>query len=173
MLIIFTGNGKGKTTAALGQALRAVGDGRKVLMVEFIKGPWRSGEDVSYKKLAPNFKIVKTGLGFVGILGDKLPLKKHSEAARKGLHYASKEIQKKKWNILILDEVCNAVHLKLLTKKQISSFIKKSLPHLEHLIMTGRDCPKEFIKKADLVTEMKETKHPFKKNIKGKKGLEY
>ncbi len=173
MLIIFTGNGKGKTTAALGQALRAVGDGKKVLMVEFIKGPWRSGEDVSYKKLAPKFKIVKTGLGFVGILGDKLPLKKHSEAAMEGLTYVRKEIKKKKWNIVILDEVWNALHLKLLTKKQISDFIKESLPNLEHLIMTGRDCPKEFIKIADLVTEMKEIKHPFRKNTKGKRGLEF
>jgi len=173
MLIIFTGNGKGKTTAALGQALRSVGDGKKVLMVEFIKGPWKSGEDASSKKFKPNFKIVKSGLGFVGIGGDKLPLKDHARAAANGLEYARKEIRKKKWNIVILDEVWNAVHLKLLTKRQISDFIKESLPHLEHLIMTGRDCPKEFVKIADLVTEMIEIKHPFKKNIKGKRGLEY
>ena len=173
MLIIFTGNGKGKTTAALGQALRAVGDGKKVLMVEFIKGPWKSGEDVSSKKFKPNFKIVKSGLGFVGISGDKLPLKDHARAAANGLEYARKEIGKKKWNIVILDEVWNAVHLKLIAKKQISDFIKEFLPKLEHLIMTGRDCPKEFVNKADLVTEMKEIKHPFAKGITDRRGVEY
>jgi cob(I)alamin adenosyltransferase len=173
MLIIFTGNGKGKTTAALGQALRAVGDGKKVLMIQFIKGPWKSGEDFSSKKLSSNFKIVKTGKGFVGILGDTLPFAKHKEAATKGLALARKEIKKKKWNILILDEIWNALHLGLLNKKEIKEFIKYSIPKLDHLIMTGRDCPKEFIEMADLVTEMKEIKHPFSRNIKGAKGLEF
>ncbi len=173
MLIIFTGNGKGKTTASLGQALRTVGDGKKVLMVQFIKGPWKSGEDESYKLLSPKLKIVKKGKGFVGILNDTLPRKVHIEAAKEGLLYALKEIENKKWNILILDEIWNALHLKLVSKKEVSAFIKKSMPLLEHLIMTGRDCPEEFIKKADLVTEMKEVKHPYQKGIKGSKGVEF
>ena len=85
MLYIFTGNGKGKTTAALGAALRAVGDGKKVLMIQFIKGPWPSGEDESHKKLLPDFELRKRGKGFVGILNDTLPREEHELSAQDAL----------------------------------------------------------------------------------------
>src|SRR3990167_5412497 len=113
MLLVFTGNGKGKTTAALGQALRSVGEGKKVLMVQFIKGPWKSGEDDSYKLLAPNFELKKMGKGFVGILNDQLPREEHEKAAAGALAYAREEAESGKWNMLILDEVNNAVALNL------------------------------------------------------------
>lgn len=173
MLIILTGNGKGKTTSALGQALRAVGSGKKVLMVQFIKGPWKSGEDFSHQKLLPYFKIIKFGLGFVGIGGDKLPIEKHRGEALKGLKYAQIEVDKKEWDMLILDEIWNAHHLKLLKTEEILKFISDSKEKVEHIIMTGRDCPKTFIDLADLVTEMKEIKHPFNNSVTGSKGLEY
>lgn len=173
MFIIFTGNGKGKTTAALGQALRAIGDGKKALMVQFIKGPWKSGEDSSQTKLAPDFKIVKTGKGFVGIGDDKLPIEAHEKAAAKGLDYADWEASTGSWDIIILDEIWNALHLKLVTTEQIKEFIDKYIGQLEHLILTGRNCPQEFVDQADLVTEMREIKHPFASGIAGKKGLEF
>lgn len=172
MLYIFTGNGKGKTTAALGQAMRAVGEGKKVLMVQFIKGPWKSGEDESHKKLAPDFKLVKMGKGFVGILGDSLPRAEHEEAAEKALAYAKKEIESGQWNMVILDEVNNAMALNLISKEKVSEVIEIS-KKLELLILTGRDAPPEFIEIADLVTEMRDIKHPFYEGIKGKRGLEY
>ncbi len=173
MLIIFTGNGKGKTTAALGQALRAVGDGKKVLMVQFIKGPWKSGEDSSYHKLEPDLKIVKTGKGFVGIGNDTLPFEEHRKAAEDGLKYADEEASSKKWDILILDEIWNALKLKLISSEAIQDFINKYVSTIEHLILTGRDCPPKFIDQANLVTEMREIKHPFSEGIKGTKGVEY
>ena len=173
MFIIFTGNGKGKTTAALGQALRAVGNGKKVLMVQFIKGPWISGEDESSKKLSPYFKIVKKGLGFVGIGGDPLPLEDHIKAALTGLEYAATEIAKRKWDMVILDEIWNVLDLKLISKNALIQFVATSLPLLDNLIMTGRACPQHFMDLADLVTEMKEIKHPFSEGIHGKKGLEF
>lgn len=173
MFIIFTGNGKGKTTAAIGQALRAVGNGSKVLMVQLIKGPWKSGEDASVKKLNPSFKIIKKGKGFVGIGNDKIPFSEHVAAAQDALAYAKKEIETKKWNILILDEVWNAHHLKLLTTAEVSDFIDSTKPFTDHLICTGRDCPSEFIEKADLVTEMKEIKHPFMNGIVASKSVEF
>lgn len=177
MLYIFTGNGKGKTTAALGAALRAVGEGKRVLMVQFIKGPWKSGEDESAKLLAPNFKLVKMGKGFVGILGDTLPHEEHRKAAENALAYAHAEIATGAWDIVILDEINNAIQLELLEKNDVLAFIRdvniKTEAKLEHLILTGRDALPEIIEMADLVTEMQDTKHPYDYGIKARRGLEY
>src|SRR6266498_3384240 len=171
MVIVITGNGKGKTTSALGQALRSIGDGKKVLMVQFIKGPWRSGEDDSHKLLAPHFKIVKTGLGFVGILGDMLPRQEHARAAQKGLKLAREEMQSGKWNILILDEINNAIKLELVSLPEVLKFVH-DLPEGMDLILTGRDASQALIDKADIVSEVKEIKHMHNSGVKGKKGLE-
>lgn len=173
MLYIFTGNGKGKTTAALGQALRAVGEGKRVLMVQFIKGPWKSGEDFLASALEPRFRLVKMGKGFVGILGDKLPREEHEKAAREALAYAKKEIESGNWDILILDEINNALHLNLIPKEEVIAFVDWAPDKMEHLILTGRDAPAELTDRADLVTEMRDIKHPYQKGIKGKRGLEY
>lgn len=173
MLYVFTGNGKGKTTAALGQAMRAVGEGKKVLMVQFIKGPWKSGEDFLAEGLAPNFKLVKMGKGFVGILGDTLPREEHEQAADHALEYARKEALTGNWNLVILDEVNNALQLELLFKEDVLEFIDEVKDKIEHLILTGRDALPELIEKADLVTEMRDIKHPYTKGVKGKRGLEY
>lgn len=173
MLIIFTGYGKGKTTAALGQALRAVGEKRKVLMIQFIKGPWKSGEDTSVKLLEPDFKIIKAGLGFVGILGDTLPREEHRKAAVAGLALAREAVEGGAWNMIILDEVHNAVALDLLSENDIIDFADYATSKVEHLILTGRDASPTLIAKADLVTEMRDTKHPFTQGVKAKRGVEY
>lgn len=173
MFLLFTGNGKGKTTSAIGQAVRLLGEGKRVLMIQFIKGPWKSGEDESSKLLHPNFLIIKSGKGFVGILGDKLPREVHRAAARKGLALAMKEAKSGKWDAIILDEVHNAIKLRLLKTKDVLSFVNVALKKLEHLILTGRDAPRVLVSRADLVTEMKEIKHPYAKGKKAQKGIEY
>ena len=176
MLYIFTGNGKGKTTAALGQAMRAVGEGKRVLMVQFIKGPWKSGEDEFLPKFQipkSQFQIVKLGKGFVGILGDKLPREEHVHAARDALEFATKEAKSGRWDIIILDEVNNAVSLKLISEKEVLAFLQATGDNLHAIILTGRDAPQSFIERADLVTEMRDLKHPYEKGVKGKRGLEY
>lgn len=173
MLIVFTGNGKGKTTASLGQAVRAVGRGKNVLMIQFIKGPWKSGEDFIDLKSADckgSFELKKMGLGFVGILGDQLPKEEHAKAAKKALEYFKKELPKR--DLLILDEVNVAVSLELLTAQEVLDSIKKLLPE-KIVIFTGRDAPESFIKAADLVTEMKEIKHPFNKKQFAKIAVEF
>lgn len=171
MIIVNTGDGKGKTTAALGQALRAVGEGKKVLMIQFIKGPWKSGEDESYK-LLPNFEIRKMGRGFVGILGDPLPRKLHEEAALRALALARVEAASGTWDILILDEIHNAIELQLISLEDVLDFIH-TYPKERHLILTGRNAAPEMIQYADLVTEMKDVKHPYYEGIKAKRGIEY
>jgi len=175
MIIVFTGNGKGKTTAALGQMMRVLGRGKKALMIQFIKGPWRSGEDDFAKKFQiPNskFQIRKMGLGFVGILGDQLPRKNHKKAAQKALQEFKKELRKKKWDLIILDEINVAVTLRLLTARQVLDAIK-NVPLKTLVILTGRDAPKSFIKRAHLVTEMREIKHPFNDGKIAKIGIEF
>ena len=177
MLYIFTGNGKGKTTAALGAAARAVGEGKRVLMVQFIKGPWQSGEDkifISHPEQATGvFKLVKMGKGFVGILGDTLPREEHEQAAKEALVFAQKEAESGNWDILILDEVNNAVFLNLISVESVLDFLQATSYNLQAIVLTGRDAPQEFIELADLVTEMREVKHQYTEGIKARRGLEY
>ena len=172
MILLITGHGKGKTTASLGQALRAVGDGKRVLMVQFIKGPWRSGEDESQMLLRPAFKIVKTGLGFVGILGDTRPLEEHASAARDGLLFARTEMLSGRWDMLILDEVNNAIALELLDNADVLELVH-ALPNTMDLVLTGRDAPQALIDSADIVSEVREIKHPYQQGQQGKKGIEW
>jgi len=176
MLIVFTGNGKGKTTAAIGQALRAVGNGANVLMVQFIKGPWESGEhklSSMSQELGSHFKIVRMGKGFVKTPCDKLPFEEHVKAAHDALAFSLAEVKTGKWQILILDEVWVAMTLELLSSAELYNFLAEAQPLCEHMIMTGRGCPQEFILRADLVTEMKEVKHPFSKGVKAAKNVEF
>ncbi|MDP1624969.1 MAG: cob(I)yrinic acid a,c-diamide adenosyltransferase [bacterium] len=173
MIIIFTGNGKGKTTAAIGQAVRAVGNGSCVLMVQLIKGPWKSGEDNSVKIFGSSFKIEKMGKGFVRPDSDGPSIALHAKAARKALDFSIGELEKGTWKILILDEVWVALSLRLLTEKEVKTFIEQAEKHCDHLIMTGRGCPQVFMDRADLVTEMKEVKHPFSKGVQAAKCVEY
>ncbi|MBT9170973.1 MAG: Cob(I)yrinic acid a,c-diamide adenosyltransferase [Actinobacteria bacterium] len=183
MIIVFTGNGKGKTTAALGQAIRALGQDKKVLIVQFIKGPWISGEHKFFKKFkvqSLKLKAIVTGKGFVKILGDKLPFSEHKKAAEDALKLAKKEINPptggQKWDLIILDEINVAVNLKLIEAADVSKILKNKYPRKSasiDIILTGRNAPKSFIKIADLVTEMKEIKHPFSKGSPAKDGVEY
>jgi len=192
MILVFTGNGKGKTTVALGQAMRALGNNERVLIIQFIKGPFKSGEDILISKFKNqklklqiknknllkglesfyDFKIIKTGKGFVGILGDKLPFSVHKKAAEKGLKIAEKAIKSKKYDLIILDEINNAVDLKFLKEKQVLSVIKIAQKEKD-IILTGRNAPESFIKMADLATEMKEVKHPYQKGEGARKGIEF
>ena len=173
MLIIYTGYGKGKTTAALGSACRALGRGKRVLMVQFIKNKkYSSGEDEAVKKLGNNFTFRKMGIGFVGILGDKKPFSAHQKAAEKALAFARSAITGGKYDMIVLDEINVAVDLKLLKASDVLSALKQS-PEKMIFIFTGRGAPKSFIKKADLVTEMREAKHPFNKKKRVLPGVEF
>lgn len=173
LLLSFTGNGKGKTTAALGNALRLLGAGKQALMIQFIKGPWESGEHQSVTRLFPDFKIIKTGKGFVGILDDKLPFSEHQKAAEEGLAVAKAEIARGKYHLLILDEIHNAIALGLLPISYVLAFIDYARDKLEYLITTGRDASPEILDRADLVTEMKDVKHPLQHGELAKKGLDF
>ena len=172
LVIVYTGGGKGKTSAALGLVLRAVGYNHKVCMVQFVKGSWHYGELDSAKRLAPEFEMITAGKGFVGILDDKSPREEHVKAANDTLMISREKILSGKYNVVILDEINYAVQLELLKLDDVIDLIKSKPAELD-LVLTGNHTTKEIIELADLVTEMKEIKHPFKSGLKAKKGIDF
>ncbi|MGI0073056.1 MAG: cob(I)yrinic acid a,c-diamide adenosyltransferase [Nitrosotalea sp.] len=172
LVIVYTGKGKGKTTAALGLALRAVGYNHKVCMIQFIKGSWHYGEMTSSKKLEPEFELTAVGRGFVGIMDDKTPVEEHKRIADEALRVAQEKISSKKYDIVILDEVNYAVNLGLVNLDDVLELIRKK-PENVNLVLTGNYAKDELIELADLVTEMREIKHPFKLGLRAKKGIDF
>lgn len=172
IVIVYTGNGKGKTTASLGVALRAVGHGLRVCMVQFIKGEWHYGELNSIKKLEPDFELIVAGKGFIGIIDDDHAFEEHVRAAKTALDIVEQKISLDSFDIIILDEINYALHLGVLQLADVMKILQNRPKHLS-LILTGNHACEEIIKLADLVTEMKEIKHPYKKGIKAKRGIDF
>ena len=171
LTIVNTGNGKGKTTAALGLALRAWGNGLKVLILQFIKGSWKYGELKAIQQLAPNIIIRQMGEGFTQ-QEDESESEKHRVAAQKTLETAKKEMNSGSWDMIILDELNYAIKFGLIQVEQAVALIALK-PQQMHLVITGRDAKEEIIACSDLVTEMKEVKHPYKAGIKAQRGIEF
>ena len=172
LVIVYTGGGKGKTSAALGLVLRAIGYNHKVCMVQFLKGSWHYGELDSAKRLEPEFELIAAGKGFVGILDDKSPREDHVKAANEALIIGKEKILSGKYDVVILDEINYAIQLELIKLNDVLGIIKSKPAELD-LVLTGDHAAKEVIELADLVTEMKEIKHPFKSGIKAKKGIDF
>ena len=166
LIIVHTGDGKGKTTAALGLVLRAFGSGLKVLILQFIKGQRLSGELVALDALG--IEIRQLGLGFI----TKDNFDEQRQSARKALELAKEEILSGTWDLIVLDEINYAVKFGLLDAQDLLSLIRIR-PEPLHLVFTGRDALPELIDAADLVTEMKLIKHPFKQGIKAQVGIEF
>jgi cob(I)alamin adenosyltransferase len=171
LLIVHTGNGKGKTTAALGMGLRAWGQGLRVLVIQFIKGNWKYGELKAAERMGPDFVIRQMGEGFVKG-ADEETMTDHKSAAAEALQMAKTEIVSGKWDMIILDEINYAVKYGLVPVEQVLE-LAEAKPALLHLVFTGRDAHPAVIDKADVVTEMKEIKHPYKKGVKAQKGVEF
>lgn len=173
LVIVHTGNGKGKTTAALGMALRAWGQGYKVLVLQFIKGNWKYGELLAAEKLGENFVIRQLGEGFVFAKGsDPDTMAEHKAAAAEALREAKKEIVSGSWDLIILDEINYAIKFGLVSEEAALELLDGK-PSGLHVVFTGRDALPAIIERADLVTEMREIKHPHKKGIKAQKGIEF
>ena len=166
LIIVNTGNGKGKTTAALGLAVRAFGAGLKVLILQFIKGKKFSGELSALKTLG--IEVRQLGLGFI----TKENFSEQKKSAQAAIELAQKEILSGAWDLIILDEINYAVKFGLLGAEEILNLIKIRPPQL-HLVFTGRDALPELIDAADLVTEMKLIKHPFRQGISAQAGIEF
>ena len=169
LVIVITGNGKGKTTSAFGQALRAVGQGYKVFIMQFMKGR-DYGEFVAAKKYLPRLTVRRSGLDSF-VMRDK-PAPIDIELARQGFELAKKAIASGKYNMVILDEINVAIDFNLIPLEEMIRLIKNKPPRLD-LILTGRYAAKEIIKLADTVSEVKEIKHHYAAGIKDRAGIEY
>ncbi len=177
LTIVYTGNGKGKTTAALGCALRALGHGWKVLVLQFFKGDWpvRFGELAMGQRLSPQLEVRHVGKGFVKYMGDRKPFEEHRQAARQALELARTAITSGTYDLVILDEIVYAIdyaEVRLVGLEDVLGLIDAKPPQV-HLIMTGRNAPQALIDRADLVTEMREIKHPYQQGMQAQVGIDY
>ena len=172
LVVVYTGDGKGKTTAALGMALRSVGYGFKAIMIQFVKGSWRYGELTGVERLKPEFEIRPAGKGFVGIIDDKLPIEEHRKAAAKAFEEVVQIVTKGAYDLVILDEIFVALSLGLIREADVLALLDQR-PAPLHLVLTGRGCPQSVVDRADLVTEMREIKHPFQKGRKAEIGVDF
>ncbi|AZR74578.1 cob(I)yrinic acid a,c-diamide adenosyltransferase [Anoxybacter fermentans] len=189
LIQVYTGDGKGKTTAALGLALRAAGHELKVYIIQFMKGVSYSGELLSIPRLAPFIKLKSFGRGCPNAAAIRGGIAKCSgcgacfikpgetteedkKTAQMAWELAEQVIMSDEYDLVILDEVINALHYGLVTFEQIKNLVQNK-PELVEIVMTGRNAPQEIVEIADLVTEMKMIKHPFEKGIMSRWGIEY
>ena len=172
LVVVITGHGKGKTTTALGIAIRACGHNMSVSMIQFMKGDIYAGEWDGIKKLSCSVELISTGKGFCGIQGNPYPHEEHRENAQDAIRLAHQKMASDPPHILILDEINNALHLKLVDLEQVLEIIRKKPPQM-HLVLTGRDAHPEVIEEADTVSEVLEVKHAYQKDIEPQPGIDY
>jgi len=172
LIVVITGNGKGKTTSALGIILRSAGYSMKSCLIQFMKGDIHSGEWDSLKILGGLTEHHATGKGFCGIQGNPYPYKEHKANAQAAIELAREKIISGKYDIVILDEINNALKMKLVSLDQVLGLIKLKTD-LMHLVLTGRDAHDKIIEVADTVSEVKEIKHAYQKGIEPQKGIDY
>ena len=177
LVIIYTGHGKGKTTASLGAVLRALGHGWRVLVIQFFKGDWPVvfGEFEMGKRLSPQLEVLQLGKGFVKHMGDTKPFDEHLAAAKNALRIARERITSEAYDLIVLDEILYAIDyagVQLISVDEVAGLLDARPPAL-HLILTGRDAPQLLIDRADLVTEMREIKHPWQQKIPAQVGIDY
>jgi len=168
---IYTGNGKGKTTAAVGLGMRAWGRGMKVLMVQFLKG-MESGELITINRLDSNFTVNPgKALGKFTWEMNEEELREAAVLQRQQFDYALKEMKSDKWDVLILDEIMAAITTGMIALEDVLELINSKPERLE-IVMTGRNAPDRLIELADYVSDIQEVKHPLKKGIAARRGIE-
>lgn len=169
LLIVNTGNGKGKTTAALGLAMRALGHGFKVCVIQFIKGTWKYGELFSAKRFGDFLDFHVMGNGFTWASKN---LEDDKKIARDAWQTAQDAITSDRYQLVVLDELTYLMNYGFITQTEVVEGLSKKREDL-HVVVTGRDAPQALIDAADLVTDMIEMKHPFKNGVKAQKGIEF
>jgi len=171
LIIVNTGPGKGKTTAAMGTALRAVGQGMKVLMLQFLKGSWHYGELDAVKAFGDNFVMKQMGRGFVKVGGAE-PDPEDVKMVEEAWNESRDAILSGKWDLVILDEINYAISYGMLDPAKVVEALKQK-PEMVHVILTGRNAHPTIVELADTVTEMRQVKHAYEKGVEAQRGIEY
>ena len=172
LVVVITGNGKGKTTSAMGMVLRASGHGLKTCIIQFMKGDLYSGEWDGVKLLGDLVELHSTGMGFCGIQGNPYSRDEHRECAQNAIDLVKEKMNSGEFDVIILDEINNALKLKLVDLEQVLDIVN-SKPELMHLVLTGRDAHPNVIELADTVSEVCEIKHAYRKDIEPQPGIDY
>jgi cob(I)alamin adenosyltransferase len=182
LVLVFTGNGKGKSTAAFGLVLRALGNRLAVLVVQFIKGQWKTGERTFLQALAPTIaqvlgahvEMYQMGRGFTieRLRDPRIPLEDHRQAAREALAFVQQALPSGRYQMVVLDEILGSVSAGLVTEDEVLALIAAK-PADVHLVLTGRGASERIVAAADLVTEMREVKHHYKAGITAQRGIEF
>jgi len=173
LTIIYTGDGKGKTTAAIGLTVRAAGNHLRVFFLQFIKGRWKSGEREVLRSL-PGVDLEVTGLGFTleHLRDPRIPLEDHAAANAHGWRVAQQVVDQGGYDMVVLDEVLGAISAGLVPLDEVLALVARK-PAALHLVLTGRGAPAELIAVADLVSEVRPIKHPYEQGIKAQRGIEF
>jgi cob(I)alamin adenosyltransferase len=171
LIMVNTGPGKGKTTAAMGTGLRAVGQGMRVLMLQFLKGSWHYGELDSVQAFGDKFVMKQMGRGFVKVGAEK-PHPEDVRMVEEAWTEAERAIQSSEWDLVILDEINYAISYGMLDPAKVADSLKKK-PDMVHIILTGRNAHPTIVELADTVTEMRQVKHAYEKGVMAQRGIEY
>jgi cob(I)alamin adenosyltransferase len=171
LIIVNTGPGKGKTTAAMGTGLRAVGQGMRVLMLQFLKGSWHYGELDAVQAFGEKFIMKQMGRGFVKV-GTEKPDPEDVRMVEKAWTEAEQAIQSGQWDLVILDEINYAISYGMLDPAKVAEALQRK-PEMVHVILTGRNAHPAIVEIADTVTEMRQVKHAYEKGVLAQKGIEY
>ena len=172
LVLVITGHGKGKTTSALGMAVRACGHNMKVCIIQFMKGDLYSGEWDGIKKMGYNVELISKGKGFCDDRRNPYPFKEHRKDAQEAIQLVHQKMKSSQFDLLILDEINNALHLRLVDLEQVIEIIQHK-PPLMHLVLTGRNAHPQVIELADTVSEIIEVKHAYRKGIEPQPGIDY
>lgn len=171
LIIVNTGPGKGKTTAAMGTALRAVGNGMRVLMLQFLKGSWHYGELDAVQAFGDQFVMKQMGRGFVKVGGAETD-PEDIRMVEGAWQEAAAAILSGKWDLVILDEINYAISYGMLDAAKVAEVLQRK-PEQVHVILTGRNAHPTIVELADTVTEMRQVKHAYEKGVMAQRGIEY
>lgn len=173
LTLIFTGDGKGKTTAAVGLTVRAAGNRMRVFFLQFIKGQWKTGEREILRGI-PGVDLEVSGRGFTieHLRNPRIPLEDHAAAAAHGWQVAQQIVREGEYDLVVLDEILGAITAGLVPLEEVVELVRSKPPTL-HLVLTGRGAPPALVEVADLVSEMQPIKHPFDRGIKAQRGIEF
>lgn len=174
LLLVFTGNGKGKSTAAFGLALRAAGNQMPVKVIQFIKGAWKTGEREAIKRGLPEIDVEVGGKGFTieRLRDPKIPMAEHHLTARAAFQMAREALAAGRYRMVVLDEILGSIKAGLVSEEEVLE-LARSRPAELHLVLTGRGATPAIVEAADLVTEMREVKHHYKAGIPAQRGIEF